>query len=46
MELETHLIVASRLGYLSQNQLKVTLHRCDEVGRMLTGLANSLRKNG
>jgi four helix bundle protein len=42
-ELETHLLIAVRLGYLSEADLRPALQVSDEVGRMLTGLAQKLR---
>jgi four helix bundle protein len=42
-ELETHLTVAERLGYLKADQLTRARELCDMVSRMLTGLRRSLR---
>jgi len=44
MELETHLFIAGKLGYLKQNELEPLLSRTAEVGRMLAGLTRALRK--
>ncbi len=43
-ELETHLIVAERLSFVSKENLAKVLERSAEVGRMLEGLSRSLRK--
>ncbi len=40
MELETHLLLATRLSYLRVNELEPALMLTAEVGRMLTGLRN------
>ena len=42
-ELETHLLIAQRLGYLSQAALAPLLAQTDEVGRLLSGLIRSMR---
>lgn len=42
MEVESHLHVASRLGFLSQEALAAALGRSREVGRLLGGLIRSL----
>ena len=42
-ELETHLLIALRLGYLSQAALAPLLAQTDEVGRLLSGLIRSMR---
>jgi four helix bundle protein len=41
-ELETQLIVASNLKYLSQKQANLLLEQCAEVGRILHGLQRAL----
>jgi four helix bundle protein len=41
-ELETHLAIVERLGYVSASQLAPALELCDFVGRMLTRLRGSL----
>ncbi len=41
-ELETHLIIAVRLGYQASDQMQQTLNKADEVGRMLRGLQKAL----
>ena len=43
MELETHGIIAMRLGYLSEIDFAMPKSRVQEVGRMLNGLIQSLR---
>ncbi|MBZ5553287.1 MAG: four helix bundle protein [Acidobacteriia bacterium] len=44
MELETHLVLASRLSYVPMNSVEPLLNLTAEVGRMLAGLFRSLRK--
>ena len=44
-ELETQLILALRLGFCSEETCSLTLAKTDEIGRMLTGLKNSLATN-
>lgn len=41
-ELETHLMIVGRLGYLKDEELKVTLNKCEEIGRMLHSLMEKL----
>jgi four helix bundle protein len=43
MELETHLLVAERLGFLEPAAADQLLARASEVGRMLAGLIRSLK---
>jgi four helix bundle protein len=43
MELETHGIIAMRLGYLSELETSKLKSRVQEIGRMLNGLIQSLR---
>ncbi len=43
MELETHLLIASRLSYVEQSDLDQAFSLAGEVGRMLTGLKKSLK---
>ncbi|HYL78392.1 MAG TPA: four helix bundle protein [Bryobacteraceae bacterium] len=43
MELETHLLLASRLAYLTNQDLDQAFALTAEVGRMLTGLSKKLR---
>ncbi len=42
-ELETQLLIAQRLGYLSQERLLPALNLCDEIGRLTTGLRKKLQ---
>ncbi|MBD2395108.1 four helix bundle protein [Cyanobacterium aponinum FACHB-4101] len=44
-ELETHLMIVGRLGYLKEQELKVTLNKCEEIGRMLHSLIEKLSQN-
>ena len=44
MELETQLMIAGRLGYLSKEAEERILAQAAEVGRMLAGLARALRQ--
>ncbi|MGH9328596.1 MAG: four helix bundle protein [Terriglobia bacterium] len=44
MELETHFLIANRLGYLPKEELDKALELTSEVGRMLGGLRKGLRK--
>ncbi len=41
MELETHLLIASRLSYLQINELEAVLRQA--VGRMLAGWSKNLK---
>ena len=43
MELETHIELSMRLGYLDQNLYSHLLERTANIGRMINGLGNSLR---
>ena len=45
-ELETQLLISSRLRYLDQGVLEPILDNVDELGRMLRGLQKSLRNRG
>ncbi|MDP6775384.1 MAG: four helix bundle protein [Candidatus Latescibacteria bacterium] len=44
MELETHIQISQRLGYVERDVEGEVLGRCGEVGRMLNGLINALEK--
>lgn len=44
-ELETHLLIAERLGYVDRDRVETVLSKLQEVGRMLTGLRRSLESN-
>ena len=41
-ELETQLLIAGRLGYISPEALQPVLANCDEIGKMLTGLTRAI----
>ena len=43
MELETHFLIAGRLGYLEVEPMNQLLDQTAEVGRMLAGLIRSLK---
>ena len=43
MELETHIQIASRLGYLTETQLRCVFERTPELGRMINALMSHLR---
>ena len=43
-ELETHMIVAQRIGMVSREDISVILDDCDRIGRMLGGLIRSLQE--
>jgi four helix bundle protein len=45
LELETQLQVAENLGYLEQQEIKVVMESCAEVGRVLNGLIASVSKH-
>ena len=45
MELETHLQIAQRLGYIETTEIESLLNVCNQVGRLLNGLLRSLRQN-
>ncbi|WP_049734049.1 four helix bundle protein [Rhizobium ecuadorense] len=42
-ELETHLIIAGRIGFLQALALDELLDRCDEIGKMLGSLIRSVQ---
>jgi four helix bundle protein len=43
VELETHIQIAGRLGYLEEERVQAILESCSCVGRLLNGLRHSLR---
>lgn len=43
-ELETHLEIARRLGFVSPKGADLIARHSDEIGKMLTGLRTSLRR--
>jgi four helix bundle protein len=45
MELETHLLLASRLGFASASEIEPLLEKTAEVSRMLSGLTRSLKQS-
>jgi four helix bundle protein len=45
MELETHLLLASRLGFVSAREVELLLEKTGEVSRMLSGLIRSLKQS-
>ena len=44
MELETHIQIAARLGYVNEHGVDLLMQRTSEVGRMLNGLMHDLNK--
>jgi four helix bundle protein len=43
MEIETHLLIAERLGYLGPRDSKQLLSAASDIGRMLNALSRSLK---
>jgi four helix bundle protein len=43
-ELETHLLLAVRVGVTSQGEIESPLARCEVIGKMLRSLIRSLQK--
>jgi four helix bundle protein len=43
LELETHFLIAARLGYLQPSEVENILRLTDELGRMVSGLIQKLR---
>ena len=43
-ELETHVMLSERLRFISQSDARRLLNQCAEVGRLVTGLAKSLKR--
>jgi len=43
-ELETHVILASKLQYIANEEEQLLLTQTGEVGRLLNGLMNALRQ--
>jgi four helix bundle protein len=43
-ELETHVIIARRVGYMEASQEEDLLQRSDEVGKMLRALTRGLQR--
>ena len=44
-ELETHLLIAVRVGFIGAAEIEPILAEADELGRMLRSLLNKLRPN-
>ena len=44
-ELETQLILAQHLNYLTEEEISLALQNADEIGKMLKGLQKSLTTN-
>jgi four helix bundle protein len=44
-ELETHLLLASRVGLAGENEIQPLMDRADGVGRMLRSLAKSIQES-
>src|SRR5579864_6765913 len=42
-ELETHLLLATRVGWIGKEEVEPVLQQCDELGRMLRGLIRSIQ---
>ena len=42
-ELETHLLLAARVGLVTAEEIEPVLRQCDELGRMLRGLIRSIQ---
>ena len=43
-ELETHIILSQRVGFCSAEGVEPVLRRCDDIGRMLRALIQSLSR--
>jgi len=43
-ELETHTLIAHRIGLVSENGFRQMTARCDEIGRMIRALIRSLQE--
>lgn len=41
-ELETHILIAERLEYVTETQISKLIEDCSEIGKMLKGLSRSL----
>jgi len=42
-EVETHVLIAERLGYVEGDEVAGVLHKASEIGKMLNGLRKSLK---
>ena len=45
-ELETHVLIAERLGYVNGDVVNGVVDKTSEIGKMLNGLRRSLEKGG
>ncbi len=43
-ETETHVLISDRLGYLKRDAVCRLMDRASEVGRLITGLSNTIAK--
>jgi four helix bundle protein len=43
-EVETHVHIAARLRYIDEAKKQSILSQCAEIGRLITGLSNSLER--
>jgi four helix bundle protein len=43
-ELETHLIIATRIGYLDRSQEEVLLQKAEQIGKMLRALMRGVQR--
>jgi four helix bundle protein len=43
-EVETEILIAYRLGFLSESDYKLLNESLDNIGRMITGLSNHLKR--
>ncbi len=43
-EVETELLIAAKIGYLDENSYLLLKEEIDNIGRMMIGLANHLKK--
>ena len=44
-ELETHITIATRIGYLENSKEEHLLKKCEEIGKMLRALIRNLQKS-
>lgn len=43
-ELETHILIAAKLEYVTETQISNLMQDCTDLGKMMTGLTRSLSK--
>lgn len=43
-EVETELLIANRLNFLSKSDFELLINSLDDLGRMITGLSNHLKR--